>query len=372
MKSLIIALLVSTALAAPCMAQVTTLYRFSGATDGENPHAGVIYHGGALYGTTGFGGTSQYGTVFRIDAGTGAETVLHRFGGGADGANPFGGLLYFGGALYGTSWSGGGGTCDCGTVFKVDPVSGANSVLHVFGGTDGEFPVAALIYHAGALYGSTSQGGARNAGTVFSIDPASGALRTLHSFGGFHGRYPFGGLVYAAGGLYGTASAGGASGNGVVFRVRPDSGAETVLHSFATSGDGRHPEAGLTLYRHVLYGTTRRGGEADMGAVFKVDPATGAESVLHSFDGTDGRLIEAGLAAHGGMLYGAGSFGGTRDQGTLYEINPMSGAFSVLYDFASGDGILPNAVMFHAGTLYGTTDLSGADETFGTVFSMTP
>jgi len=158
MKSLIVALLASSALAAPCAAQVTTLYSFSGATDGENPHGGVIYQGGSLYGTTGFGGTSQYGTVFKIDVATGAETVLHRFGGGADGANPFGGLLYFGGALYGTSW-GGGGSCDCGTVFRMDPVNGANTVLHIFGGADGGFPVAALIYHAGSLYGTTSQGG---------------------------------------------------------------------------------------------------------------------------------------------------------------------------------------------------------------------
>jgi len=371
MKSLIIGLLASSALAAPCVAQVTTLYRFSGATDGENPHAGVIYQGGALYGTTGFGGTSQYGTVFKIDPATGAETIVHRFGGGADGANPFGGLLYFGGALYGTTWSGG-GTCGCGTVFKMDPVSGANSVLHIFGGADGGFPVASLIYHAGTLYGTTSQGGARHAGTVFSIDPASGALRTLHSFGGLHGKYPFGSLVYAVGGLYGTASAGGASGNGVVFRVRPETGAATVLHSFAASGDGRRPESGLTLYHHALYGTTRRGGTADLGTVFEIDPKNGAESVLHSFDGTDGRVIESGLTAHDGMLYGSGSFGGTLDLGTLYAINPVSGAFSVLYDFASGDGILPNDVMFHGGTLYGTTDLSGEDETFGTVFSMTP
>ena len=44
----------------------------------------------------------------------------------------------------------------------------------------------------------------------------------------------------------------------------------------------------------------------------------------------------------------------------------------MLYDFASGDGILPKDVMFHGRTLYGTTDLSAEDETYGTVYSMTP
>jgi uncharacterized repeat protein (TIGR03803 family) len=53
-------------------------------------------------------------------------------------------------------------------------------------------------------------------------------------------------------------------------------------------------------------------------------------------------------------------------------VDPGNGAFSGLYNFAAENGILPNGVVFHGGTLYGTTDLSGANETFGTVFRMTP
>jgi uncharacterized repeat protein (TIGR03803 family) len=70
-----------------------------------------------LYGTTFIGGRG-FGTVFKVDP-TGKETVLHRFAGGADGAYPKAGLnLDKEGNLCGTT--SGGGTSNNGTVFKVN------------------------------------------------------------------------------------------------------------------------------------------------------------------------------------------------------------------------------------------------------------
>jgi uncharacterized repeat protein (TIGR03803 family) len=43
-----------------------TLYSFTGGSDGAFPRAGLIFSGGILYGTTGAGGSSTNGTVFRI------------------------------------------------------------------------------------------------------------------------------------------------------------------------------------------------------------------------------------------------------------------------------------------------------------------
>jgi uncharacterized repeat protein (TIGR03803 family) len=45
---------------------LTTLYRFTGADDGFAPVAGLIYHGGAFYGTTSSGGAGFSGTVFKF------------------------------------------------------------------------------------------------------------------------------------------------------------------------------------------------------------------------------------------------------------------------------------------------------------------
>ena len=63
----------------------TVLYSFTGGADGANPYAGLIRDSaGNLYGTTYGGGTSNWGVVFKLDT-TGTETVLHSFTGGADG-----------------------------------------------------------------------------------------------------------------------------------------------------------------------------------------------------------------------------------------------------------------------------------------------
>jgi uncharacterized repeat protein (TIGR03803 family) len=99
---------------------------------------------------------------------TGREVVLHRFTGGADGAKPFAGLVRdAAGNLYGTT--GYGGVRDKGTVFKLD-TTGNETVLHSFTGPDGQLPFHGLIRDAaGNLYGTTVLGGASNSGTVFKL-----------------------------------------------------------------------------------------------------------------------------------------------------------------------------------------------------------
>jgi uncharacterized repeat protein (TIGR03803 family) len=109
----------------------TVLYSFVGGRDGSSPLAGVVRDAaGNFYGTTYYGGGSRCGgsgcgTMFKLDA-TGKETVLHRFTGATDGANPYGGLVQDAvGNLYGTTLSGGDLSCStgdgpgCGVVFKL-------------------------------------------------------------------------------------------------------------------------------------------------------------------------------------------------------------------------------------------------------------
>jgi len=141
---------------------LTTLHTFTG-TDGAIPVASLITDGsGALYGTTLSGGMFNSGVVFKLTpppatGGTWLETVLYNFTGGVDGSNPNAGLLAdASGALYGTTAYG--GTGGYGTVFKLTATG--ETVLHNFtGAIDGGLPGLGLIDTSGALYGTTGVAG---------------------------------------------------------------------------------------------------------------------------------------------------------------------------------------------------------------------
>ncbi|MBZ5573191.1 MAG: hypothetical protein LAO09_15075 [Acidobacteriia bacterium] len=102
------------------------LHTFTSRADGATPSGDLLLgDNGNLYGTTSYGGNncSQYsggcGTVFQLTP-DGAEKILHSFAGGADGAFPEAGLVRdSAGNLYGTTGSG--GTFNFGTVFKIIP-----------------------------------------------------------------------------------------------------------------------------------------------------------------------------------------------------------------------------------------------------------
>lgn len=150
----------------------TVLHNFTGKDDGGSPYAGLTMDSaGSLYGATVYGGAHGAGAVFKFDPGVGRETVLHSFSGGLDGGDPYGTLLIdSAGNLYGTTYYG--GTFGYGTIFKLDP-AGNETVLHSFtGGSDGLGPMAGLVRDAaGNLYGTTIYGGAHGFGVVFKITP---------------------------------------------------------------------------------------------------------------------------------------------------------------------------------------------------------
>jgi uncharacterized repeat protein (TIGR03803 family) len=326
----------------------TVLKRFN-RKKGSHPQAGLINVRGTLYGTTANGGSGLCsnslnkvvgcGTVFSMTT-SGAETVLRSFAGGSgDGAYPFAGLINVKGTLYGTTEYG--GATNEGTVFAIS-TSGAETVLHNFGtgSGDGVYPYAGLLNVKGTLYGTTEGGGANcsargGCGTVFKITTA-GVENVLYSFKADpDGEHPFAGLINVNGTLYGTTDEGGtycesssAFGCGTVFAITT-SGTETVLNSFgAGSGDGSYPDAGLLNVKGTLYGTTSSGGAyAYGGTVFKIT-TSGAETVLHSFEGPagDGSLPFAGLINVNGTLYGTTGYGGSGSCeigcGTVFSLSP--------------------------------------------------
>jgi uncharacterized repeat protein (TIGR03803 family) len=147
----------------------TVLYTFCSVgvcSDGSGPYGGVVLDAqGNLHGTASGGGALGYGTVFKVDT-SDNMTVLYSFAGAPDGEYPVASLaLDSEGNLYGTTQEGGNSGCgpwqSCGTVFELD-TAGSETVLHRFTGAagDGGNPWAALALDAkGDLFGTTLYGG---------------------------------------------------------------------------------------------------------------------------------------------------------------------------------------------------------------------
>jgi uncharacterized repeat protein (TIGR03803 family) len=208
---------IATAIGSPAQT-LTTLVNFD-RTNGEEP-AATLSQGtdGNFYGTTEEGGTSTFGTAFKMTPG-GTLTSIYTFCPGdqgcTSGSNPVGGLVQAAnGDFYGTTYSGGSND-SAGTVFKMS-LAGKLTTLYRFDFADGEYPLDTLVQAtSGNFYGTTSEGGPNYCGTpcgtIFSITP-SGTLTMLHSFDYTDGYYPWGGLVQAINGdFYGTTVYGGAN-----------------------------------------------------------------------------------------------------------------------------------------------------------------
>jgi uncharacterized repeat protein (TIGR03803 family) len=228
-------------------------------------------------------------------------------------------------------------------------------------------------------------------GTVFSLNPTNGVEAVKYSFkDGTDGAFPNADLISFHGTLYGTTPQGGNEqscanldyGCGTVFSIDVATGAETVVHTFQGDADGAEPLAGLTKFGGRFYGTTDFGGSAGAGAIFALNRATGTEKVVYSFQVTpsDGSGPGASLINVGGTLYGTTSTGGDSGNGTVFAFDPKTSTEKVLHSFAArGDGAIPDAALTYiAGTLYGTTSQGGSTKMCntgygcGTVFAYTP
>src|SRR5205814_4563718 len=190
----------------------TVLKHFSG-SDGATPFfAGLTLSGSVLYGATYYGGSANYGTVFRLNTDGTGYTVLKSFTGGAnDGRYPNTALTLSGGMLYGTTEQGG-GSSDAGTVFKLNTNGTGYTVLWKFtNAPDGAYPDGVLTLSSGVLYGSTYRGGNWGYGTVFQINTDGTGYAVLKSFTDGDGANPDGPLPFSAAVLYGTTVSGGSS-----------------------------------------------------------------------------------------------------------------------------------------------------------------
>jgi len=322
--------------------------------------------------------------------------VIHNFTGGQDGGNPYAGLaIDKPGNLYGTAYKY--GAHSYGTVYQLKQKNGNWTVnpLYSFGGSDGAYPRARLVFGKnGTLYGTT-YGSVGGYGVVFNLRPSASACKTalcpwtetvLHTFSaGADGAYPgYGNLIFDQNGnIYDTTVQGGHSNAGTVYELAPSGGGwtESVLYSFGGGSDGYYWYGSVAFDNDGnLYGTTYQGGLHNDGTIFQLVPSMGGwtENILYSFqNGTDGALPVAGVILDQlGNLYGTTYYGGTGGAGTAFELTPEGNGnwtFTTLYSFIGSHdcGPFDNLVPDGAGNLYGITYCGGANN-LGSVFKLTP
>ena len=252
------------------------------------------------------------------------------------------------------------------------------SVLYSFTNSpDGASPYAGLILSSNVLYGTTSSGGSSGAGTVFQINTDGTGFTVLRSFTNSpDGANPAASLTLSGNVLYGTTKQGGRAGYGTVFKVNKDGTGYTVLNNFLNSGggDGANPVASLTLSSNVFYGTAGSGGTMGYGAVFKVNTDGTGFTVLQNFSASGlnyGTDPVASLTLSGNVLYGTTSLGGINGYGAVFKVNTDGTACTVLRSFANTpDGASSYAgLILSSNVLYGTTS-SGGISGAGTVFQI--
>ncbi len=285
-------------LVAPSFSTFNQLYAFNGNSPiGSEPYSGVVFDtAGNLYGSALYGGTKNYGSVYKLSGSTFSTLASFVSNGTGSAAGYYPNesdslAMDSAGNLFGTNSKG--GANGVGTVFEVSP-TGVETTLWTFatganGG--GVYPYAApIIDSSGNLYGTAEYGGANNGGTIWKIPYLGGGqygtLTVLFSFDNDNnypepnGTNPMSGLVMdAAGNLYGTTTCGGSGGegnacynygSGVLFELQP-SGTYTVLYNFNTSygADGSSPVATPLLAADGnLYGTTTNDGLNGAGALW--------------------------------------------------------------------------------------------------------
>src|ERR1039457_4017264 len=370
---------------------LTSLYSFSGDTDGSNPFGGIILsQDGNLYGTTESGGTYGSGTVFRM-ATDGTLVTLAHFD-GYQGATPEGILLQGAdGNLYGTPPSG--GQANEGAIYRLT----INSPLQItrqpqpqlaFLGDTVSFNVATFgslpvsyqwrknsnnLTNAGSLSGSSARtllltnitiADAANYSVVVSnasgsVTSASARLEIMVSppysveVGGdepLRFQWQKNGTNLTDGGsILGSASS------------------TLTLNNVAAVSAGTYS---VIVSNDLDFVTSD-------GALLTVVPVTQPGAFfysLHSFttSGTGLNPYAGLIQAKDAFLYGTTLNGGASGYGSAFKV-ATSGSFSLLHSFTNGlDGSAPFAglVQGRDGNFYGAA-FQGGNSSSGTVFKMT-
>ena len=168
------------------------------------------------------------------------------------------------------------GDLTTGSIIKVDPLSGAQTVISTGGSLVAPGGIAfdqngdIILADLHALGGACPVG----CGGVIRIDRTTGAQTVISSGGNFHN--PFGIVVESNGNL--VVSEEGGPNPGKILRVDPVTGVQQIL---STASVFRDPQSlALDDQGYILVSEGSAGGGGFNGSVVVVDPLTGSDSIL--------------------------------------------------------------------------------------------
>ncbi|MDB6131986.1 MAG: hypothetical protein JWM59_229 [Verrucomicrobiales bacterium] len=266
----------------PASGVLTTVRDFTGASDGRYPGGAPFLDGqGNIWGVTRGdygGGEASLGTVFKIHTDTGAFTTVTTFTGAtgaAVGLTPNPGLASDGlSSIWGTTFYG--GTEVRGSLFKLDAGSGAFTNVWELGIPAGSRPVLPITGLAkdglGFLWGVTNATSSTK-GAIYKINAAAtGAFTGISEPPGSVA----GNLVHdGAGWMWGTA------GGEIIYKTARDTHRTVILHQLTRLGGAAPGEwlPSAPLLKHTdghFYGVAQRGGvladgsPAGRGQIFRL------------------------------------------------------------------------------------------------------
>jgi cysteine-rich repeat protein len=202
--------------------------------------------------------------LFRVNPVTGVRTLVSDFGVAAQGTvgsnpeavamiSPTEALV-----LDQDAQPPGGGAAN-GLLFRVNLTSGARTVLSDFSdvaqGPRGVDPIDVEMEADGSLVVvDSTTGQILQRGTLFRVDPVTGARTAISEFSdptkGPLGRHPVGLAVEPSGGILVLDSVAGTNNRGILFRVHPTTGQRTPVSDFGLPGQGPAGAAlrGVTMF----------------------------------------------------------------------------------------------------------------------------
>ncbi len=351
---------------------------------GTDPLAVAVTSTGSVFVVDRNGGTNAQGALFRIDGSTGERILLSDFGDasqGATGADPQDVALGTGRIWVVDPNAGTGGN---GALFSVDPATGARGLVSDFGGAGGApgaDPAGVEVAPTGEVL--VADRGVGGGGALFSVNPSTGARTVLSNFAagaqGPLGIDPSSVAVTPAG----TVVVVDRAGSGRLFWVDPATGNRTVLDDMgAGSPAGGDPiGVALTADGQILTGH-RAGGTSGMGALLRVDPATGVRTTVSDFgQAAQGPLGSepSGVAVvpevlQAGDVWVVDDQAGTDSGGALFRVDATTGERLLVSDFGSGanQGVDPSGLAITSAGAVLVVDRNAGVDGNGQLFRVDP